>query len=84
MESSSNRKENPLMLSILGVGVQVLAAGAAGEASEEELGAAPCWRQLAPTDPPQGMAETLSQAGSAAEKMYLRKGKTARNEEKKV
>lgn len=39
--------------------------------------------QLAPPDPPQGAAETLSQNGGASGKMCLRKGRRVRTEEKK-
>lgn len=38
--------------------------------------------QTAPTDPPQGTAELLSQAGGTSEKMYLRRRKVLPGTEK--
>lgn len=76
-------KEHLPMLSILAVRVQALAVGSSGVAPVEQLGYALCWTQRAPADPLQDTAEPLSQDGSTCRKMYLRKGKTGRNEERK-
>ena len=42
------------------------------------------WFQLAPTNPPQGTAEPLSQDGGASGKTYLRKDKMLPGSEEKV
>ena len=65
----------------MGVGFKVLGAGrAAGVASVKRGQGLPYarhnWFQPAPTDPPQGTAEPLSQDGGALEKAYLRKDNT--------
>ena len=66
---------------VVGVGVQVLAAGhrRGGLCAREERPGLPCARhsrfQPAPMDPPQGTAEPLSQDGGVSGKVCVRKGR---------
>jgi len=61
---------------------------AAGVASVEEYGVAPCQTQMSPTDPPQGTGRSISQAGGTLRKMYFKMSKNTsqavRNEEKSL
>lgn len=70
------------MSSKLGVSIQVLALGVDCQAGLSLKRQSLPWPQKAPTEPPQGTAETLSQDGGASRKMYVRKRRTMKTEGK--